>query len=81
MRLPLELEKLQSHGITKLKDGVSLSFFNSNVNKGIPIAIIIQYGHGTRNGGWVEGIDYINPVIQPLFNKLAQEAWKEVTEV
>ena len=67
--------------IERTKDGVSRSFFNSNVNKGVPVAIIIQYGHGTRNGGWVEGIDYINPVIQPLFNRLAQEAWKEVTEV
>lgn len=67
--------------IERGKDSVSLNFYNSNVNKGVPIAIILQYGHGTRNGGWVQGRDYINPAIQPLFNKLAQEAWKEVTEV
>ena len=67
--------------IERSKNSVSLNFYNSNVNKGVPIAIILQYGHGTRNGGWVQGRDYINPAIQPLFNKLAQEAWKEVTEV
>ena len=61
--------------------GVSLSFHNSNVNKGVNIAIILQYGHGTGTGGWVEGRDYINPAIQPLFDQLAEEAWKEVTEV
>lgn len=67
--------------IERSKNSVSLNFYNSNVNKGVSIAIILQYGHGTRNGGWVQGRDYINPAIQPLFNKLAQEAWKEVTEV
>ena len=63
------------------KDGsVSLSFYNTNVNNGVPIAIILQYGHGTRNGGWVEGRDYINPAIQPIFDEIAREAWEEVTE-
>lgn len=66
--------------IERSKDSVSISFHNSNVNKGVPIAIILQYGHGTRNGGYVEGIDYINPAIQPLFNKIAEDAWKEVTK-
>ena len=60
---------------------VSISFHNSNINKGVPIAIIFQYGHGTRNGGWVEGKDYINPAIQPIFDKIASEAWKEVTKL
>lgn len=66
--------------IERGKDSVSISFYNSNVNKGVPIAIILQYGHGTRNGGYVEGIDYINPAIQPIFNKIAEDAWKEVTK-
>lgn len=57
---------------------VSLSFHNSNANKGVPIAIILQYGHATGNGGYVEGVDYINPALQPVFQKLADEAWKEV---
>ena len=60
---------------------VALNFCNSNVNKGVPIAIILQYGHGTRNGGWVEGRDYINPAIQPIFDKIAKDAWREVTEL
>ena len=67
--------------IEQSKNAISLNFYNSNINKGVPIAIILQYGHGTRNGGWVQGRDYINPVVQPLFNKIAQEAWKEVTKV
>lgn len=66
-----EIEK--SKGITKI------NFCNSNIQNGVPIAIILQYGHGTRNGGWVQGIDYINPAIQPLFDRIADEAWKEVT--
>jgi hypothetical protein len=60
------------------RDSASISFHNSNINKGVPIAIILQYGHGTRNGGWVEGRDYINPAIQPIFDKIADDAWKEV---
>lgn len=53
-------------------------FLNSNVNDGVQIAVILQYGHGTGSGGWVEGRDYINPAIQPIFEKLADEAWREV---
>lgn len=56
-------------------------FTNSNVNKGVNIAIILQYGHGTGTGGWVQGRDYINPAIQPIFDKIADEAWREVTKV
>lgn len=58
----------------------SINFYNSNIQNGIPIAIILQYGHGTGNGGWVEGRDYINPAIQPIFDKLAEQAWREVTK-
>ena len=60
---------------------VSLVFKNTNINKGVPIAIILQYGHGTGTGGWVQGRDYINPAIQPIFDKIADEAWKEVTKI
>ena len=62
------------------KNGVaSINFYNSNIEDGCPIAIILQYGHGTKNGGWVEGMDYINPALEPIFNKLVDEAWKGVT--
>lgn len=62
------------------RDGknVSLQFLNSNIQNGIPIAIILQYGHGTKNGGYVSGVDYINPALGPIFEKLAEEAWKEL---
>lgn len=63
------------------EDSASLTFFNSHINKGVPIAIILQYGHGTGTGGYVQGRDYINPAIQPIFDKLASEAWKEVTSL
>lgn len=59
----------------------SINFYNSNINDGVPIAIILQYGHGTRTGGWVQGRDYINPAVQPLFDKIADDAWKEVTKL
>lgn len=67
--------------IERTKNTISITFYNSNVNEGVPIAIILQYGHGTGTGGWVEGRDYINPAIQPIFDKMAEEAWKEVTNV
>ena len=60
---------------------VSISFHNSNIQNGVPIAIILQYGHGTRNGGWVEGRDYINPAVQPIFDEIVNNAWKEVNKV
>lgn len=64
------------------KDGTAtISFFNSNVQNGVPIAIILQYGHGTGTGGWVQGRDYINPAIQPVFDKIVTEAWREVTKL
>jgi len=57
-----------------------IMFNNSNIQNGVPIAIILQYGHGTGTGGWVEGIDYINPAIRPVFDKIANDAWREVTK-
>lgn len=60
-------------------DRQSIVFTNSNINDGVPIAIILQYGHGTRNGGYVQGIDYINPALNSIFDELADEAWREVT--
>lgn len=58
-----------------------LVFCNSHSNKGVPIAIILQYGHGTGTGGWVEGRDYINPAVQPIFDELVETAWGEVTKL
>lgn len=61
--------------------GASIVFRNSNVNDGAPIAIILQLGHGTGTGGYVAGRDYINPAIQPIFDQIANDAWKEVTSL
>lgn len=58
----------------------SINFYNSNVNDDVPIAIILQYGHGTGTGGYVQGRDYINPAIQPIFDEILDAAWKEVTK-
>lgn len=64
------------------KNGVArISFYNSNIQNGVPIAIILQYGHATGTGGWVEGRDYINPAIRPVFDKIADSAWREVTKL
>lgn len=70
-----------SYEVTHDKDSATISFKNSNIQNGVPIAIILQYGHGTKNGGWVVGRDYINPAIQPIFDKIAKDAWREVTRV
>jgi hypothetical protein len=70
-----------NYEITNTKSSATITFFNSNVNNGVNIAIILQYGHGTGTGGWVQGRDYINPAIQPIFERLAEEAWKEVTKL
>lgn len=60
---------------------ISILWKNINTNKGVNIALILQYGHGTRNGGYVSGRDYINPALQPIFDKMADAAWKEVTSI
>lgn len=67
--------------IQRQNGSVSIVYTNSNINKGVPIAIILQYGHGTGTGGWVQGRDYINPAIQPIFDRIAENAWREVTKL
>ena len=69
-----------SYEITNKDGSVRITFNNSNNQNGVPIAIILQYGHGTRNGGWVQGRDYINPAIQPVFDEIVDKAWREVTK-
>lgn len=67
--------------IDRSSNRIALRFNNSNIQNGVPIAIILQYGHGTGTGGWVEGRDYINPSIQPIFDRLVDDAWREVTKL
>lgn len=61
------------------RNGIRIVWSNSNIQNGVPIAVILQYGHATKNGGWVQGIDYINPALRPIFEQIAEEAWREVT--
>ena len=69
-----------TYEIERKGSSVSIVYKNSNINKGVPIAVILQYGHGTGTGGWVAGRDYINPAIRPIFDQIANDAWKEVTK-
>lgn len=59
----------------------SIRWHNHHIEDGVPIAVILQYGHGTGTGGYVEGRDYVNPAIRPIFDQIAAEAWREVTRV
>lgn len=68
------------HEIVQEKGVARILFCNSNIQNGVPIAIILQYGHGTGTGGWVQGRDYINPAIQPIFEQIAKNAWNEITK-
>ena len=68
-----------SYEIKMEKTGAVLSWKNANIVDGVPIALILQYGHGTRNGGYVQGVDYINPAMKPVFDAIRDELWKEVT--
>lgn len=66
---------------TSNDNAIHLEFYNDNVNDHVNIAIILQYGHGTGTGGYVEGVDYINPALVPIFESMVAEIWKEVITV
>lgn len=74
-----ETAKSWYYRITNRGGTARISFYNANIQNGVPIAIILQYGHATGSGGWVAGRDYINPAIRPIFDQIANDAWKEVT--
>lgn len=66
--------------VIEIKSGVVfVNWINTNKVDGVPVAILLQYGHGTGTGGWVQGYDYINPAIRPIMDKIANEIWKQVT--
>lgn len=70
-----------SYSIVAKPGYYSIRWHNSDIENGFPVAVMIQYGHGTRNGGYVQGRDYIMPAIRPLFDQIAEEAWREVTKI
>lgn len=81
---PVDTGKTADSWFYEIAEGdgrISVNFYNSNVNRGVNIAIILQFGHATRNGGWVQGIDYINPALKPVFKDMAKDAWEEVKKI
>lgn len=69
-----------TYSVINSKNRLGIQWHNHNVTKsGTPVVILLQYGHGTRGGGYVQGYDFINPVIQPIFDRIAEEIWREVT--
>lgn len=66
------------YDIARVNHTITITWRNTNLNNGVPVAVLIQYGHATRNGGFVQGIDYVNPAMAPVFQQIAEEAWKEV---
>ncbi len=80
---PVDTGKTADSWYYEIEEGsnqTTISWGNSNINKGVVIAAIIQYGHGTGTGGYVQGTDYINPAMKDIFQKLADECWREVTK-
>ena len=75
-----ETAKSWKYKIVKKPGEVSIGWHNTHEENGIPIAVLIQYGHGTRNGGYVAGRDYINPAIRPIFDQILDDVWKQVTK-
>ena len=67
-----------SYAVHRNETSITITWSNSNIVDGVPIAVILQDGRGTRNGGYVEGVDYINPAMRPIFERIAQRAWGEV---
>lgn len=72
---------LTANGWSYTIENWGIGFQNSNIQNGYSVALLIQYGHATKNGGYVEGIDYINPALKPIFDKIAEECWKEVQKL
>jgi len=68
-----------NYEIVQTKTSIKIVWTNSNLVNGVPLAILLQYGHGTKNGGYVQGIDFINPVAKPIFDQIAADLWREVT--
>lgn len=70
-----------SFKVIKTDKGYTINWYNDNVVDGVPVVILLQYGHGTRSGTFVEGRDFINPVMRPLFDRISENLWKEVSSL
>lgn len=83
MATPIDTGKTAAsweYEIHYLGGDIRIDFKNTNLNNGVNIAILLQYGHGTGNGGYVQGRDYINPALRPVFDDMADAVWKELTK-
>lgn len=69
------------YSVQSSRSGFKITWTNMNVENGFPVAIMLQYGYGTGTGGYVEGRDYINPAMQPVFDKIVNDIWKAVANV
>lgn len=67
------------YSIERSGSSVTIKWLNTDVENGFPVAIMLQYGHGTGTGGYVQGVDYINPAMKPIFDSIANQVWKAVT--
>lgn len=74
-----ETAAMWSYKVEHRRGSHSITWYNGNVVNGVPVAILLQYGHGTGTGGYVQGRDFINPAIKPVFDRIAQDVWKAVT--
>lgn len=68
-----------AYNIKRSRNWISIGWYNTHVINGVNIAVIIQYGHGTGTGGYVQGIEYINPAIRPIFEAILDDVWRQVT--
>lgn len=68
-----------SSEVKKTKNSTTITWTNSDVENGFPVVIMLQYGHGTGTGGYIQGFDFINPAIRPIFEEIANDVWKAVT--
>lgn len=67
-----------SYDIVREGKNVRIEWHNDDIENGRNVIILVQYGHATKNGGWVEGVDFINPALEPIFEEICDEVWKEV---
>jgi hypothetical protein len=68
-----------SYEVVKANGSITIGWKNSDIENGYPVALMIQYGHGTGTGGWIQGRDFINPAMRPIFDEIAETVWKAVT--
>lgn len=76
-----DTSSLWHYEIQQSSRGFTINWTNSNIENGFPVALMLQLGHATRGGGYVQGRDYINPAMKPIFDKIAERAWKAVTSI